>query len=196
MVTVRKATLEDIDKLKISSGFTRWISSHDEKGRAELKQLLRDRLREGLDVWLAVENDEVVGFAIISDWPALPGAKAIEAIEVARPYRGKGVGSALLSSITSELDTIIALMPSPEEGYEKELEKFYERFGFKYITEDYMVRIPESPESGYKLRRWIDQIDRLLEIYQVLLKEMKIRHDMIYEKLPRMAEEKKEEDST
>ena len=70
----------------------------------------------------------------------------------------------------------------------------YERFGFRYITDDYMVRIPDTPESGYKLRRWIDQVDRLLEIYQVLLKEMKIRHDMIYERMPRMAEERRRED--
>jgi len=193
MVTVLKATKEDIDKYRISSGFTKWISSHDEKGKEELRQLLKSRLEEGMEVWLAVDGDEVIGFAIISDWPALPGAKAVEAIEVAKPYRGKGIGSMLLSKITSELDTLIALMPSPEEGYEKELEKFYERFGFRYITDDYMVRIPDGPDSGYKLRRWIEQVDRLLEIYQVLLKEMKIRHDMIYERMPRMAGERREE---
>lgn len=194
MVTIIRASKEDIDKYKIADGFTKWIASHDERGKEEIRELLKSRIDEDMDVWLAVEGGEVVGFAIIGDWPALPGAKAIEAIEVARPYRGRGVGSALLSRIISELDTIIALMPSPEEGYEKELEKFYERFGFRYITDDYMVRIPDTPESGYKLRKWIDQVDRLLEIYQVLLKEMKIRHDMIYEKMPRVARERSGEE--
>ncbi len=192
MVTVKRATLEDIEKLKVASGFTKWVSTSNDKGKEELKQLLKSRLKDGMDVWLAIDGDEIVGFTIISDWPALPGAKAIEAIEVARSYRGKGVGSMMLSKIIGELDTLIALMPSPEEGYEEELKKFYERFGFRYLTEDYMVRIPDDE---YKLRRWMEQVDRLLEIYQVLLKEMKIRHDMIYEKIPRMAGEKREESS-
>jgi len=189
MVRVIKASKEDIEKYRIADGFTKWITSHDEKGKEEIKELLKSRVDEDMDVWLAVEGDEVVGFAIVGNWPALPGAKALEAMEVAKPYRGRGVGSALLSKIISELDTIIALMPSPEEGYEKELERFYERFGFQYITDDYMVRIPDTPESGYKLRKWIDHVDRLLEIYQVLLKEMKMRHDMIYERMPRRARE-------
>lgn len=189
MVVVRKATREDLERLKIATGFTRWISTSDDRGKEELRQLLLDRMGEGMDVWIAVEGDEIVGFTVVSDWPALPGAKAIEAMEVARPYRGKGVGSMMLSRIISELDTLIALMPSPEEGYEEELKRFYERFGFRCLTEDYMVRIPDSE---YKLRRWIEQIDRLLEIYQVLLKEMKIRHDMIYERMPRMAGDRRE----
>lgn len=190
MVSVVKATNDDLDRYKIAPGFVKWVSSHDEKGREELKELLKSKMREGMEVWIAVDKEEVVGFTIVSDWPVLPGAKAIEAMEVAKPFRGKGIGSMMLSKVIKEYDTLIALMPSPEEGYEKELEKFYERFGFRYLTSDYMVRIPDSQEAGYKLRKWIHQIDRLLEIYQVLLKEMKVRHDAIYERGPRLVLER------
>lgn len=187
MVSIIKATEEDLLKYKISSGFVKWVPSHDDRGKEELRELLRSKIREGMEVWLAVDAEEIVGFVIVSDWPVLSGAKAIEAMEVAKPFRGKGIGSLMLSRIIKEYDTLIALMPSPEEGYERELEKFYERFGFRYLTDDYMVRIPDTPETEHKLRKWIRQVDRLLEIYQVLLKEMKIRHDAIYEKGPRVA---------
>ncbi|MCX8205399.1 MAG: GNAT family N-acetyltransferase [Candidatus Nezhaarchaeota archaeon] len=187
MVSVIKAAEEDLDKYKISPGFVKWICSHDDKGKEELRGLLKSKLKEGMEVWLAVDAEEVIGFTIISDWPVLPGAKAIEAMEVAKPYRGRGIGSMMLSKVIKEHDTLIALMPSPEEGYEKELEKFYERFGFHHLTSDYMIRIPDTPEAGYKLRKWIQQLDRLLEIYQVLLREMKMRHDVIYERTPRIA---------
>ncbi|MEM4699933.1 MAG: GNAT family N-acetyltransferase [Candidatus Nezhaarchaeales archaeon] len=192
MVSIIKAAEGDVLKYKISSGFVKWVSSHDDRGKEELRELLRSKIKEGVEVWLAVDNGEIVGFTIVSDWPVLPGAKAIEAMEVAKPFRGRGIGSAMLSKIIEEHDTLIALMPSPEEGYEKELEEFYGRFGFHYLTNDYMVRIPDTPEAGYKLRKWIQQVDRLLEIYQVLLREMKIRHDAIYERMPKMALERRE----
>lgn len=165
MVIVRKASLDDMEKLKISSGFSRWFSSHDEKGKSELKEFLKDKLKEGLDLYLAIDNDEVVGFIALSNWPTVPGGKAIEALEVAKPYRGRGTGSMILKEVLKDWDTIMVLTPSAEEGYEEELESFYKRFGFRPLTEEYMVRIPEGPQSGDKLRKWIHHIDRLIEIY-------------------------------
>jgi L-amino acid N-acyltransferase YncA len=177
---VIKASKEDIDKLKIATGFARWIATHDDKGKEELKQLLKSRLDEGMEVWLAVDGDEVVGFTIVGSWPALPGAKTIEAVEVAKQLRGRGIGSAMIRRIMSEHAAPIALTLSPEEGYESGLEKFYEDLGFRRLTEDYMVRIPEVAEGGSKLRKWMEVVGELLEVYQALLKEMKTRYDEAY----------------
>lgn len=177
---VIKASKEDIDKLKIATGFNKWIATNDDRGKEELKQLLKSRLDEGMEVWLAVDGDEVVGFAIVGSWPALPGAKTIEAIEVAKQLRGRGIGSTMIRRIMSEHSAPIALTLSPEEGYESGLVKFYEDLGFRRLTEDYMVRIPEATEVGSKLKRWIEVVSELLEIYQVLLKEMKERYDEAY----------------
>ncbi|MCP8305008.1 MAG: GNAT family N-acetyltransferase [archaeon] len=164
--------MSDLQDLDIADGFTRWVESSGDKGKAELRELLRQRLKERADVLVAVEENKIVGFAIIVDWAALPNAKALDAMEIAQPYRGKGIGSMLVQRIIKEWDTLIALMPSPEPGRERDLERFYKKLGFRQIGDDAMVLIPRS---GDKLRRWVVHLERLLYVYDSLLKEMKAR---------------------
>jgi len=159
----------DLQALNIADGFTRWVESSGEKGKAELRELLRQKLTEGADILVVVEENKIVGFAIIVDWRTLPNAKALDAMEIAQPYRGKGIGSLLVQRIIEEWDTLIALIPTPEPGRERDLERFYERFGFRRIAEDAMVLIPKS---GDRLRKWIVYLERLLHVYDSLLKEM------------------------
>lgn len=172
MVTIKRLTVNDLRLLKLSDDFHRWISSKNESGKKELKELLRQRLMDGEDVWVAVEDDVIIGFAVIVDWAAMPGGKALESMEVARSHRRKGIGSLMIRSILENYNTIMVLTPSPEAGYEKALEDFYERFGFKHMPGDVMVRIPDDRE---RLRRWVKYLGNVLEVYEALLNEMKGR---------------------
>jgi|YelNatPaOPRAMG01_1025707.scaffolds.fasta_scaffold04789_11 GNAT superfamily N-acetyltransferase len=192
MITIKKTSQKELEDLEVADGFTRWIPSPGDKGRNELKEILIERLNEGAEVWIAVENREIIGFAIVTDWPALPEGKAIEAMEVAKPYRGRGIGYSLLNRILKETEAIFVLTPYPEAGYEKALEEFYKRFDFKYLSnnKEFMVRIPENPE---KLEKWIKHIDRLIDIYELLIKEMKRMYDEKYRALLKLVKKTSEE---
>lgn len=143
-----------------------------------------------------MDENKIIGFSIIADWRALPNAKSLDAMEVARPYRGKGIGSMIMQRLIEEWDTLTSLTLLPELGYEKILDKFYQKFGFKRITNDIMVRIPNDgrlkewidymedvlKEYSYKMYRiqpiihiWMQYVEKLLDVYEPLLKEMKTR---------------------
>ncbi|MCP8310618.1 MAG: GNAT family N-acetyltransferase [Candidatus Methylarchaceae archaeon HK01M] len=183
---IKKLTISDLQDLDIEDGFTRWVESSGYKGKDELRELLRQRLKEGADVLSAVEKNKIVGFAIIVDWPTLPNAKALDAMEISQPYRGKGIGSLLVQRIIKEWDTLIALMPSPEPGRERDLERFYQKFGFRQIGDDFMVFIPRSND---KLSRWVVYLERLLYVYDSLLKEMKTQTEIEERKIQTEIEE-------
>lgn len=67
MITIKKVDRKELEELEIADGFTRWIPSPGEKGKAELKEILIERLNEGAEVWIAIKNSEIIGFAIITD---------------------------------------------------------------------------------------------------------------------------------
>jgi GNAT superfamily N-acetyltransferase len=196
MIVIKKLTIPDLNNFDIIDGFTWSVKSSGEKGKAELKELLRQKLLDGADVLIALDENRIIGFSIITNWRALPNAKSIDVMEVARPYRGKGVGSMIMQRLIEEWDTLIALTLSPEPGYEKILDKFYQKFGFKNMTNDIMVRIPNDgrlkewidymenvlKEYSYKIYRiqpiihiWMQYIEKLLDVYEPLLREMKTR---------------------
>jgi GNAT superfamily N-acetyltransferase len=193
---IKKLTISDLDCLDVAEGFTWSVKSFDEKGRAEIKEFLRQKLLDGANVMTALDKNKIIGFSIVTDWRALPNAKSLDAMEVARPYRGKGIGSMMMQRLIEEWDTLIALTLLPEQGYEKILDRFYQKFGFKSMTSDIMVRIPDDgklrewidymenvlKEYSYKIYRiqpivhiWMQYVEKLLDVYEPLLKEMKTR---------------------
>ena len=124
MIIIKKLTISDLKSLDITEGFTWSVKSSGEKGKAELKEFLTQKLLDGADVLIALDENKIIGFSIITDWRALPNAKSLDAMEVARPYRGKGIGSMMMQRLMEEWDTLIALTLLPEHGYEKILDKF------------------------------------------------------------------------
>ncbi len=194
---VIKLKCEDVrclDALRISDGFTRWISSRGKKGKEELRNYLKSKLALENEIYAAIctskGKNELVGFAVITNWPGLPRAKAIDSVEVASPHRGRGIGSAIIRKIINQENTILVLMFSPELGREKELEKFYRKFGFDYLTEDYMVYLPSDFQ---RLRKWASFVDTLLEIYNSLKEKINSKCDQIVSAkvIPRSKETKK-----
>lgn len=165
VLKLKDTDIKLLDSLTVPVGFTRWIRSDDEEGRRELKEHLKHRILLEQEVWIAINiserGGELVGFAIIVNWPGLFRAKAIDAIEVAQPYRGMGVGSLLLGRILRDSETIFVLMFSPEPGMEVRLERFYRRFGFTFLNQDYMIYLPENRD---KLVRWLRIVSELIDI--------------------------------
>ncbi|MEM3736525.1 MAG: GNAT family N-acetyltransferase [Candidatus Bathyarchaeia archaeon] len=167
---VRRLSLTELSKLHIAAGFSRWVSTDDAKGKIELKRKLKKFISEKKDVWCAVDNGYLIGYGIVDDLAELPGGKTLETLEVAQNYRRRGIGSIILNRILGEYgEALMAVVPFPEFGYEKELEEFYRRHGFKKFSEDLMFRFPSDAE---KLRKWITYLDELLDTYKTLRKKM------------------------
>jgi GNAT superfamily N-acetyltransferase len=168
MISVRKIDAEQLKNLEIASGFTRWFNTKDDKSKQELKDLLNLRILDGDEVWVALKGKIITGFMIVTDWSALPSAKVIDAIEIAEPYRDRGIGSQLLNAfIKTHQEIVCGLLLYPEKGYEKKLEKFYKSLGFELLSENVMVRFPASPEKFQVLAKYLRD---LLDLYNKMLK--------------------------
>lgn len=173
IVNFKKIDLQQLEKLKVANGFTRWVRTRDKKSERELRQVLRTRLLDRGEVWVAVTNNTIIGFAILTEWTALPGAKIVDAIEVTKNRREIGVGSGLLNYILQEnRDVIIGLLLYPEPGYEKRLTDFYRKAGFEDIgVNGVMIRLPLKSE---KLEFWIKYLRDLHGLYEKLLKALRV----------------------
>ena len=170
LVVVKKLSATELSNLDMAVGFDRWIPTEDAKGRAELKQKLENFLTGEKEVWVAIEDNIIVGFGVVAEFEGLPGGRTLESLEVTESFRRRGIGSGLMSEILRGYgETIVALMPLPELGCEKELEEFYKRHGFRSFSEDLMVRFPSDPE---KLKWWITYMDNLLDSYKTLRRKM------------------------
>ncbi len=172
MISVRKLGKEDLQRCAVAEGFVRWVSSTGERGKEELREMLLGRLRDGNDVWGALDDDTLVGFAVAAAWGALPGGRALDSMEVAAPRRGKGIGTEIVKRLLEQEDTIMGLTPYPEPGHEEDLEEFYRRFDFRHVTSDVMVRMPPDRE---RLSRWVRHLERLVDLYDSLLRAVKSR---------------------
>jgi len=172
VISVRRLGKEDLQRCVIAEGFVRWVSSTGDRGKEELREMLLDRLRDGNDVWGALDDDTLVGFAVVAPWMVLPGGRALDSMEVAAPHRGKGIGTEIVKCLLDEQDTIMGLTPYPEPGREEDLEQFYERFDFRHVTSDVMVRMPSDQE---RLSRWVRHLERLVDLYDSLLRTVRTR---------------------
>lgn len=134
--------------------------------------MLLERLRDKSEIWGALDDNTLMGFAVVAPWAVLPGGKALDSLEVAASHRGKGIGTEIVKRLIEEQDTIMGLTPFPEAGREEELDEFYKRFGFTHVTPDVMVRMPADRQ---RLSRWIRHLERLVDLYDSLLRAVKSR---------------------
>ena len=166
MVVVKKLTTSDLQSLDVTDGFTWCIKSLGKEGKVKFKEFLKQKLSEGGEIFLAIKENKIVGFAAIIDWQTLPNTKFLDVMEVAKPYRSQGIGTMIMQKMFVEWDTLIALTPLSEPGCEEKLRNFYQRFGFTTITDIVkpviMIRIPNDTD---KLKEWIEYIEKALDEY-------------------------------
>ncbi len=167
-IEISKIDRRSLETFKIANGFTRWFMTNDQKSKEELRQTLRTRLLGGSEIWAAVHNNILIGFAIITEWTTVPGIKILDAIEIAEQYRNHNIGTEILRSFfRDDPDAVLGLLLYYEPGQEDKLKKFYQRLGFKIISEGVMIRIPASTE---KIEMWTRYLTELRDFYDNLLK--------------------------
>lgn len=158
----------------MARGYSRWLTTNSEDDVKEFKRVFKTRLREGSEVWIAILKGVVVGYLILANWIVLPEAKVIEAFEVARPYRGMGIGSKLLSRVLEEYsDRIVGLLLYPEPGYEDRLREFYRNFGFIDLGGSTMIKFPDKVDE--KVLGLLRYLRDLRDLYDLLLKAFEER---------------------
>lgn len=104
---------------------------------------------------LAAECDgETVGYASLSDFRPKAGYRptAELSVYVARPFRGQGIGRALMTELLRRakeepsLHTVVSVITGENEGSMK----LHESLGFRQVG--------RIPEAGYKMGRYIDML--------------------------------------
>lgn len=143
---------DELKRLNMANGFS-----------VEISEFLRASPKTR-KIFLAIKENLVVGFAVVSDWEALPSSKELEIIEVAKPFRGKGIGSLLMHNIIEDKTNalIITLAHSPEPSSQERLVKFYGKFGFEIIwemsdREVFMARIPRCVDYLNFCKKYIEE---------------------------------------
>lgn len=155
-ITVRSALTEDIDVIlaitnqAIAHTDALWIERP--LTRAERQEWMNGRIRQGFPVLVACKNDgSVVGFGSYGPFRSYEGYnRTVElSLYVADAERGKGIGSAILTTLiqqarTQEKHVMVAAITHGNAASEA----LHRRFGFETAG---VLR-----EVGVKRGRWLD----------------------------------------
>jgi phosphinothricin acetyltransferase len=111
------------------------------------------RRGQGYPVLVAVEQQSVIGFASFGDFRAWPGYRyTVEhTVHVHPAWRGRGVGSQLISELISRARTAGKhVMLGAVDAENSPSLRFHERLGFEPVAHFH--------EIGYKFGRYLDLI--------------------------------------
>ena len=115
------------------------------------RQWFSTKQEQGFPVFVAIENERVVGLSSMGPFRAWAAYKysAENSIYVAADLRGKGIGKLLIPPLIEagkqlQLHTIIAGIDATNEVSLR----LHEYFGFKEVA--------HFKEVGYKFNRWLD----------------------------------------
>ncbi len=106
---------------------------------------------QGFPVFVAVENDDVVGFSTIGPFRAWPGYKhTVEnSVYVASNARGKGVANLLMTAIINAAKALnMHAMVAGIDADNIASIKLHEKFGF--------TEVAHFKQVGFKFGRWLD----------------------------------------
>jgi phosphinothricin acetyltransferase len=120
----------------------------DEANRAAW---LSDRQAQGFPVLVAVEGDEILGYASYGTWRAIDGfRRTVEhSVYVSAQARGRGLGVALMEAlITAAKAQELHVMVAAIDASNGVSIKLHERLGF--------VHYGTMPQVGMKFGRWLD----------------------------------------
>jgi L-amino acid N-acyltransferase YncA len=113
----------------------------------------RDRVAQGLPVLVAVDGDEVVGFASFGDFRAWPGYRfTVEhSVHVRADHRGRGVGHALMVPLIERARALGKhVMVAGVDADNAGSIRFHQRLGFE--------RAGHLREVGFKFGRRLDLV--------------------------------------
>lgn len=125
---------------------------HDEPHTLEMrKEWFAQRKQQGFPVFVAVENEKLLGFSTIGPFRPWPGYRyTVEnSVYVAADSRGKGVANLLMPELINaakelKLHAIVAGIEASNEASIK----LHNKFGF--------VEVAHFKEVGFKFNRWMD----------------------------------------
>jgi phosphinothricin acetyltransferase len=113
----------------------------------------RDRVTRGYPVLVAVDRDEVVGFASFGDFRSWPGYRfTVEhTVHVRAERRGGGIGGALMRPLIERArgigkHVIVAGVDADNAGSMR----FHSRLGFQQVA--------HLRQVGFKFGRWLDLV--------------------------------------
>ena len=164
MITIRNANEDDLPKLLdiyndiiINTTAVYQYEIHTIEMR---KEWFAAKKQQGFSVFVAEEDDLVVGFSTIGTFRQWQAYKySVEnSVYVASDQRGKGIGKLLLPPLIEaakklEMHTIIASIDATNESSLR----LHKSFGFEEVA--------HFKEVGYKFGRWLD-----LKFLQLMLK--------------------------
>ena len=155
MITIRHATEDDLPEiLAIYNDVilnTTAVYEYKPHTLEMRRQWYNTKQEQGFPVFVATENEKIVGLSSIGPFRAWAAYKfSVEnSVYVASDRRGKGIGKLLIPPLIQaatelRLHTIIAGIDATNEASIK----LHEHFGFKEVA--------HFKEVGYKFDRWLD----------------------------------------
>lgn len=157
MIAIRNATKNDLQQiLDIYNDAiinTTAVFQYDVHTIEMRREWFTQKQKDGFPVFVAVEDDVVVGFSTFGPFRAWQGYKySVEhSIYVEKNQRGKGIGKLLLQPLIDEarkmnMHTIIAGIDADN----KISVAFHKQFGFEEVG--------YIKEVGWKFERWLDLV--------------------------------------
>jgi phosphinothricin acetyltransferase len=117
-------------------------------------QWLRDRILQGYPVWIAVDDDRVLGFGALSDFRgAFPGYRyTVEhTVHVRDGERGQGVGGRLLAQLIRSAEELGKhVMIGAVDAENVASIRFHNRYGFREVA--------RLRQVGHKFGKWLDLV--------------------------------------
>lgn len=109
------------------------------------------RQAQGYPILVAVENDEVIGYAAFGDWRPFEGFRySVEhSVYVRNDQRGKGLGPHLMQALIERARACgkYVMVAAIESGNQASI-RLHERLGF--------ITTGQMPQVGIKFGRWLD----------------------------------------
>ena len=155
MISIRDATENDLPEILAIYNdvilHTTAVYDYESHTLEMRRQWFATKQEQGFPVFVATENERVVGLSSIGPFRAWAAYKfSVEnSVYVASDNRGKGIGKLLVPPLIQaarklSLHTIIAGIDASNEASLK----LHEYFGFKEVA--------HFKEVGYKFNRWLD----------------------------------------
>ncbi|MBC7524110.1 MAG: N-acetyltransferase [Flavobacterium sp.] len=129
------------------------LYDYSERSLANQKVIFEEKLSKNFPIFVATENENIVGFGYYSEFRFREAYKfTVEHSVYAHPnHIGKGIGKMILEELisrakTQNLHTMIGVIDSENQGSID----FHKKFGFEIVG---TIR-----ESGFKFDRWLHSI--------------------------------------